>query len=94
MRRSIPKGSRKSFSASLYSDENGKIKITNGEQADKIEADLQNAEYVITKVKNGTRKKISCTSVYNINSSAGSIEKTRFPVEKNNEGCSGTLRRR
>ena len=38
----IPKGSRKSFSASLYSDENGKIKITNGEQADKIEADLQN----------------------------------------------------
>ena len=53
----IPKGSRKSFSASLYSDENGKIKITNGEQADKIEADLQNAEYVITKVKNGTRKK-------------------------------------
>ena len=53
----IPKGSRKSFSASLYSDENGKIKITNGEQADKIEAALQNAEYVITKVKNGTRKK-------------------------------------
>ena len=53
----IPKGSRKSLSASLYTDENGKIKITNGEQADKIEADLQNAEYVITKVKNGTRKK-------------------------------------
>ena len=49
--------SLKSFSASLYSDENGKIKITNGEQADKIEADLQNAEYIITKVKNGTRKK-------------------------------------
>ena len=54
----IPKGDRKSFSASLYSDENGKIKITNGEQADKIEADLQNAEYVITKVKNGTRKNL------------------------------------
>lgn len=53
----IPKGSRKSFSASLYSDKNGKIKITNAEQADKIEADLQNAEYLVTKVKNGTRKK-------------------------------------
>lgn len=53
----IPKGSRKSFSASLYSDSNGKIKIKNQEQADKIEADLQGAEYVITKVKNGTRKK-------------------------------------
>ena len=53
----IPKGSRKTFSASLYSDANGKIKISNQEQADKIEADLQNAEYVVTKVRNGTRKK-------------------------------------
>ena len=53
----IPKGSRKSFSASLYSDENGKIKISNQEQADKIEADLKDADYVITKVKHGTRKK-------------------------------------
>lgn len=53
----IPKGSRKSFSASLYSDKNGKIKIKNAEQADKIEADLDGAEYVVTKVKHGTRKK-------------------------------------
>lgn len=53
----IPKGSRKSFSASLYSDKNGKIKIKNQEQADKIEADLQNAEYTVTKVRHGTRKK-------------------------------------
>lgn len=53
----IPKGSRKSFSASLYSDVNGKIKIQNQEQADKIEADLQDAEYMITKVRHGTRKK-------------------------------------
>ena len=36
---------------------NGKIKIKNQQQAEKIEADLQNAEYIITKVKNGTRKK-------------------------------------
>ena len=53
----IPKGSRKSFSASLYSDANGKIKIQNQEQADKIEADLQGAEYMVTKVRHGTRKK-------------------------------------
>lgn len=53
----IPKGSRKTFAASLYSDVNGKIKIKNQQQAEKIEADLQNAEYIITKVKNGTRKK-------------------------------------
>ena len=53
----IPKGSRKQFSATLYSDQNGKIKIENREQADKIEKDLIDAEYAITKVRNGTRKK-------------------------------------
>ena len=53
----IPKGSRKSFSASLYSDANGKIKIENQEQAEKIEQDLADAEYMITKVKHGTRRK-------------------------------------
>lgn len=53
----IPKGSRKQFTASLYSDENGKIKIQNQEQADKIEADLKDAEYMITKVRHGTRKR-------------------------------------
>ena len=40
----IPKGSRKTFAASLYSDKNGKIKIKNQEQADKIEADLKDAD--------------------------------------------------
>ena len=53
----IPKGSRKSFLASLYSDANGKIKIENQEQAEKIEQDLADAEYMITKVKHGTRRK-------------------------------------
>lgn len=53
----IPNGSRKSFSASLYSDANGKIKIENQEQAEKIEQDLADAEYMITKVKHGTRRK-------------------------------------
>ena len=53
----VPKGSRKSFSASLYGDENGKIKIGCKEEADKIIAALDNADFVITKVKNSTRKK-------------------------------------
>ena len=53
----IPKGSRKSFSATLHSDANGKVKIENQQQADKIESDLKDAEYVITSVKNGTRRK-------------------------------------
>jgi len=53
----IPKGIRKAFSASLYGNASGKIKVENKDQADKILADLEGAEYMITKVKNGTRKK-------------------------------------
>ncbi len=53
----IPKGSRKAFSASLYGNRDGKLKIKDQAQAEQILADLDGAEYMITKVKNGTRKK-------------------------------------
>ncbi len=53
----IPKGSRKTFVASLYGNEDGKLKITCKEEADKIISDLEDADYVISKVKNSTRKK-------------------------------------
>ncbi|MBQ4129287.1 MAG: type I DNA topoisomerase [Ruminococcus sp.] len=53
----VPKGSRKSFTAALYGDKNGKLKVTCKEEADKIIADLDGADFVITKVKNSTRKK-------------------------------------
>lgn len=53
----VPKGSRKILTASLYGDKNGKIKIENKEQSDKIVVDLENADYVVTKVKHGRRKK-------------------------------------
>lgn len=52
-----PKNSRKVFLASLYGDENGKIKIENKEQSDHILSELQDAEYVVTNVKKGTRRK-------------------------------------
>ena len=53
----IPKGSRKAFSASLYGNQDGKLKVKDKAQADAILADLEGAEYMITRVKNGTRKK-------------------------------------
>ncbi|MDD7614239.1 MAG: type I DNA topoisomerase [Oscillospiraceae bacterium] len=48
---------RKSFSASFYGDETGKVKITSKEQADEYLARLDNAKYSVTSVKKGTRKK-------------------------------------
>ena len=48
---------RKSFSASFYGDETGKVKITSKEQADAYLARLDNAKYSVTSVKKGTRKK-------------------------------------
>lgn len=50
----IPKGSRKAFPASLYL---GKEKIKTQEEAEKILSDLEGADFLITNVKNGTRKK-------------------------------------
>ncbi|WP_085833661.1 type I DNA topoisomerase [Clostridium merdae] len=53
----IPKGERKAFAASFYGDANGKIKITNQEQADGILKSLEEAEFYVSKVKKGSRKK-------------------------------------
>ncbi len=50
----IPKGSRKAFPATLYL---GKNKIKNKEEADKILAELEDAEFFVKDVKHGTRKK-------------------------------------
>jgi len=48
---------RKSFSASFYGDETGKVKITNKEQADAYLARLDGASYTVVSLKKGTRKK-------------------------------------
>ncbi len=48
---------RKHFTASLTSDEDGKVKIENKAQADSYLARLEGAEYVVDSVKKGTRKK-------------------------------------
>ena len=53
----IPKGSRKILTASLYGDKNGKIKVENKEKSDKIVSELENAEFKVSKVKHGRRKK-------------------------------------
>lgn len=53
----LPKGSRKVFSAALYGDANGKLKISGKEQTDKILDDLKDAEYTVSNVKKGSRKK-------------------------------------
>ena len=48
---------RKTFSAALTSDENGKVEIKNKEEADKYLLRLDGADFVTESVKKGTRKK-------------------------------------
>ncbi len=48
---------RRTFTAALTGDENGKVKIENKEQADALLAKLDGAEYSASSVKKGTRKK-------------------------------------
>ena len=53
----IPQGSRRAFPASFYGTTEAKRKIENGEEADRILADLKDAAYKVAKVKKGTRRK-------------------------------------
>lgn len=48
---------RRTFTATLYSDENGKIKISDEAQAKKYIERLDGADYEVKSVKKGTRKK-------------------------------------
>lgn len=49
--------SRRTFAASFYGDETGKVKITNKEQSDKYLKRLEGAAYSVKSIKKGTRKK-------------------------------------
>ena len=53
----IPKGSRKAFPASFYGDKNGKIKITTGEQAEKLLEAMKDCQPFVEKLSFGTRKR-------------------------------------
>ena len=53
----ISKGDRKVFSASLYGNKDGKILIKNEKQATDILKELENAEYIVSSVKKGKRRR-------------------------------------
>ena len=53
----IPQGSRKAFHAAFYGTTQEKMKITSGDEANRILDDLKDAAYQIAKVKKGTRRK-------------------------------------
>ena len=53
----IPQGSRKAFPAAFYGTTQEKMKITSGDEANRILNDLKDAAYQIAKVKKGTRRK-------------------------------------
>ena len=53
----IPQGSRKAFPAAFYGTTQEKMKITSGDEANRILDDLKDAAYQIAKVKKGTRRK-------------------------------------
>lgn len=53
----LPKGGHKTFAASFYGDENGKIAIASKEQSDHILDELKDAEFSVASVKKGTRRK-------------------------------------
>lgn len=55
----LPKGTKKSFVAHFYSDENGKKTIDNASEADRLEKKLSNASFTIKEKKKGERSRKS-----------------------------------
>lgn len=53
----VQNGKKKPFSAALYGDKNGKIKIQNEDEANKILNEVENETYIVDKIKKGTRKR-------------------------------------
>lgn len=53
----VPEGQRKAFVSSFYGSKDGKIKIPDKESADKILDDLKEADFIVSNVKKGTRKR-------------------------------------
>lgn len=53
----IAPSSKRAFAAAFVGDETGKVKITNGDQANEILTRLEGASYAVTSVKKGTRRK-------------------------------------
>ncbi len=73
---------RRVLTATLYSDENGKVKITNREQADSYLARLDGAEYSVKSVKKGTRKKNPAPPFITSTLQQEASRKLGFPAER------------
>ncbi len=73
---------RRILTATLYSDENGKIKITNEEQAKAYLARLDGAEYEVKSVKKGTRKKNPAPPFITSTLQQGASRKLGFQAER------------
>ncbi|MBQ3408443.1 MAG: type I DNA topoisomerase [Clostridia bacterium] len=53
----LPKGSKKTFEARLVEKDGNKIELKNKEQTDKVLNDIKNADFVISDIKTGTKKR-------------------------------------
>ena len=53
----LAKGSKKAFEAKFYGENDKKLELTNKEQVDRILSDLKNADFIVTDVKKGEKKR-------------------------------------
>lgn len=88
----IPKGSRKQFPAVFYGTEAEKIKLSSKEEADKILEAVKDADFQITKLKKGTRRKSPAPPFITSTLQQEASRKLGLPGPPHHEGGPGALR--
>ena len=86
--------SRRAFPAKLTEVKGEKFKALNKEETDKVLAMLENGEFIITNIKNSTRKKTPAPPFHHLYLTAGSVKKAVVQRKTYNESGSGAVRGR
>jgi len=78
----LAQSAKKPFLAALYGDQNGKLKITNKEQADTVLSGLKGAEYKVSDIKKGVRKKSPAPPFITSTLQQEASRKLNFPARR------------
>lgn len=79
------------FAAAFYGDENGEIKINSQEESDKLFAELEKEDFLVTAVKKGKKNRSPAPALYHLHPAAGGQPQAGLPGPAHHEGRPGAV---